>query len=99
MRSAEFGMRNVTMSVARRSTRHCNSTFRIWHSAFDSWFPRSLRHRRHERLQTLGGEFQRLPLLGAHVGRHQELHDLEAVVERELRRLAPQEHAHEMPVL
>src|SRR5256712_10192478 len=39
----------------------------------------------------------RLPLLGAHVGRHQELHDLQPVVERQQRRLATEEHAHEVP--
>src|SRR5256712_5965098 len=40
MRNAECGMRNVKVSVARRSTFHCNSAFRIPHSAL-------LRHRRH----------------------------------------------------
>src|SRR6266704_2994258 len=40
MRSAECGMRNVRVTVARPTTFHCNSAFRIPHSAF-------LRPRRH----------------------------------------------------
>src|SRR5437870_11569477 len=33
MRNAECGVRNVTVSVARRTTSHFNSAFRIPHSA------------------------------------------------------------------
>src|SRR5438309_5006284 len=34
MRNGECGMRNVTVSIARRATLHHNSAFRIPHSAF-----------------------------------------------------------------
>src|ERR1051326_9244558 len=92
-------MRSVTTSLAEHTTSHFYSALRTPHSALVSWFPCSFRHRRHERLEILGGECQRLPLLGTHVGGHQDLHDLDAVVERQLRRLAPEEHAHEVPIL
>src|SRR6266516_4257738 len=95
-RNAERGPRNSRSELGARVA--C-SAFRLPRSAFPSWLPRSFRDGRHECLQPLGGEFQRLPLLGAHVCGHQELHDLEAVVERQLRRFAPEEHAHEVPVL
>src|SRR2546422_11766700 len=96
MRNAERGMRSVMASVARRTTLHDNSAFRTPHSAL--WFPRPLRHRRHERVQAFGRELERLSLLGAHVGRHEDSHHLDAVVERQLRSFALQEHAHEVSV-
>src|ERR1051325_10481665 len=80
VRSAECGIEGMASKRdlgVRPSHRH--SAFRIPHSALPSWFPRSPRHRGHERVERLGREAQRLPLLGAHVSRHQELDDLEAV--------------------
>src|SRR6266550_208454 len=97
MRNAECGVRNVRVSLAWRATFHSNSPFRIPHSAL--WFPGPLRHCRHEPFDTRRGKVERLPLLGAHVGRHQELYHLQPVVERQQRRLATEEHAHEVPIL
>src|SRR5881396_1227142 len=97
VRNAECGVRNVSLSVARRSTLHCNSAFHTPHSAL--WSPGSLRHRRHEPFDARRRKVEGLPLLGAHVGRHQDLYDLQPVVERQQRRLATEEHAHEVPIL
>src|SRR6058998_1443962 len=107
MRNAEFGMRNGSWGGrARPPASGTELPAPIPHSAFRTsniphsalWLPGPLRHRRHERVEPPGREAQRLALLGAHVSRHQELDDLEAVVEGELRRVAPQEHANEVLV-
>ena len=50
-----------------------------------SGFPRPLRHLRHERVEPRGGKRERLPLLGALIGRHQHLHHFDAVVEGQQR--------------
>src|SRR2546428_11258608 len=86
-------MRNGTAGVGASAA--C-SAFRLPRSALGS--PRPLRHGRDECLQPSGGELQRLSLLGAHVGRHQELHYFDAVVEGQLGRLTLQEGAHEVAV-
>src|SRR3989442_12865255 len=96
--SAECGVRNVKVSVARRATFHGNSAFRIPHSALVLRFPRSLGHRRHEPFDARRWEIERLALFGALVRRHQELHDLQTVVERQQRSLPAEEYPHEVPV-
>src|SRR2546426_5476491 len=53
------------------------------------------RHCRHEPFDARRRKVERLPLLGAHVGRHQELHDLQPVVECQQRRLATEERSEE----
>src|SRR6058998_415940 len=95
--SAECGMRSAECKPERRSAIDPSLQFRIPHSAL--WSPGSLRHRRHEPFDARRRKVEGLPLLGAHVGRHQDLYDLQPVVERQQRRLATEEHAHEVPIL
>src|SRR4051794_24737467 len=60
--------------------------------------PHPARHGRHERLQPRRREGERALLLGALVGRHQQLDDLHAVVEGELRFFEAEEGADEVAV-
>src|SRR5271156_6847110 len=60
-------------------------------------FPLALGNRRNECIQAARRESERLALFGALIGRHQEFHDLQAVVEGEQRLFLAEKHAHEMP--
>src|SRR5688500_2477257 len=62
-------------------------------------FPGTLRDRWDEGIEALWRELQGLPALRTHVGRHQDLHHLDSVLERQHPLLAPQKSAREMPVL
>src|SRR5579863_10165788 len=61
-------------------------------------FPLALGHRRDEFIQAARRERERFALLGALIGRHQEFHDLQAVVEGQQRLFLAEKHAHEMPI-
>src|SRR2546423_13521665 len=61
--------------------------------------PFPFRHLRHELLDALGREAERLSLLGTLVGRHEHLHNLDPVIERESRLFLAEKDAREMAVL
>src|SRR2546423_12591170 len=61
--------------------------------------PFPFRHLRHELLDALGREAERLSLLGALVGGHEHLHNLDAVIERESRFFLAEKDPREMAVL
>src|SRR5438132_1436947 len=61
--------------------------------------PSASSHLRHELLDALGREAERLSLLGALVGGHEHLHNLDPVIERESRLFLAEKDAREMAVL
>src|SRR5262245_13416580 len=60
--------------------------------------PRPLSDGRNELVQPARRKLERRPMLGALIGRHEDFHNVEAVVERELGLLLAEKHAHEVSV-
>src|SRR5450432_1911589 len=63
-----------------------------------SRLPFALCHRRNKSIQAARRERERLALLGALVGRHQEFDDFQTVVKRQQRLFLAEKHAREVPV-
>src|SRR3984885_15010370 len=61
-------------------------------------FPLAPGHRGNEFIQAARRERERLALFGALIGRHQEFHDLQAVIEGQQRLFLAEKRAHEMTI-
>src|SRR5207248_5805014 len=61
--------------------------------------PRPLRDLRHELIDALGREAQRLSLLGALIRTHEHFHNFDTIIEGKTRLFLAEKDTHEVPVL